>query len=96
MKLLSKPIYWSNDKNETIKLERGVSFEDIVSAISEGGLLKITDHPNPIKYPNQQIMIVEIDNYAYVVPFVEDSEKYFLKTIFPSREATKLYIINNK
>lgn len=88
-----KYVDWNESKNEVLKAERGISFEDIVSAITEGGLLKIIDHPNPIKYPKQKIMIVKIDNYAYVVPFVESADKYFLKTIFPSHSATKLYII---
>ena len=96
MILLQKHIDWNTDKNEILKLERGVSFEDIISAISDGGLIKIIDHPNPVKYPNQKVMIINIDNYAYVIPFTESGDKLFLKTIYPSHNATKLYIVNKK
>lgn len=87
---------WDKEKNERLKLEREVSFEDIVAAIESGGLLKVIEHPNIKQYPNQKIYIVKIDNYAYVVPFIEDEEKRFLKTIFPSRKATKKYLIERR
>ena len=84
-----KYIDWDTVKNEQLKKERGVSFEDAVNAIFYGTILGKTDHPNQKKYPGQQIYIVAINDYAYVVPFVEDSEKVFLKTIFPSRKYTR-------
>ena len=84
---------WDKDKNEHLKSERGVSFEDAVEAISQGNVLDTFDHPNQKKYPGQKVYIVEIQGYAYFVPFVEDEEKKFLKTIYPSREATKKYLI---
>lgn len=85
-----KYVDWNAEKNALLKKERGVSFEDTVSAIIEGKLLAVSPHPNP-KYAHQQIFIVEINKYTYVVPFVEDQEKIFLKTIIPSRKAKKKY-----
>lgn len=87
---------WNREKNEVLKIERDVSFEDVVLCIQEKGLLAILDHPNKQKYPNQSVLIVNIRDYVYVVPFVEDGEKVFLKTIIPSRKMTKVYIINKR
>jgi hypothetical protein len=87
-----KPFRWSAEKNEALKAERGVSFENVVVAIEVGGLLDILAHPNPAKYPRQRILVVTADNYAYLVPFVEDEDYFFLKTIIPSRKATRDYL----
>lgn len=87
---------WSAEKNAALKTEREVSFEDVVIAVSEGKLLDLVEHPNKKKYPNQLIFIVEINHYAYLVPFAEDEQKIFLKTIIPSRKATRDYIIEKK
>lgn len=87
-----KYVEWDGEKNEKLKRERGISFEDVVTAIFEGRILGKTDHPNQKKYPGQKIYIVEIDEYAFVVPYIEDEEKFFLKTIFPSRKYTKTFI----
>lgn len=87
-----KPFQWSADKNEVLQEERGVSFEAIVVAIDSGGLLDILAHPNPDKYPRQRVLVVELDGYAYLIPFVEVSSFYFLKTIIPSRKATRDYL----
>ena len=84
---------WSEKKNEWLKAERGIGFEEAIIALTEGKLLEILFHTNQKKYHSQNIYVVEIDKYAYLVPFVEDEEKVFLKTIFPSRKATKKYII---
>lgn len=84
---------WDVKKNETLKQQRDISFEEVLVAIDEGGLLAIVKHPNNKRYPNQRVFIVSIHNYAYLVPFVEDEEKIFLKTIIPSRKATKKYIL---
>lgn len=84
---------WSRQKNELLKAEREISFEDVVNAIEEGYLLAVTEHPNKTRYPNQRMFVVNIDNYAYLVPFVEDENKVFLKTIIPSRVATKKYLL---
>lgn len=87
---------WDIQKDEQLKQERDVSFEDILIAIDEGNILDIVEHPNKKKYPSQRVFIVGIHGYAYAVPFVEDKEKIFLKTIIPSRKATKKYIIKKK
>lgn len=79
-----------------LRAEREISFEEVVIAISEGKLLDIVEHPSKKRYPNQQIFIVEINHYAYLVPFVEDDQKIFLKTIIPSRRATRDHIIKKK
>jgi len=84
---------WDEEKNQKLKDERGIGFEDIVTAIDEGRLLVTLDHP---KRENQKIYIVNIEDYAYMVPFVEDEEKKFLKTIYPSRKMTKKYIIRKE
>lgn len=85
---------WSEDKNDRLKAERGISFEDIIIALTDDRVLDILPQVNAKKYPNQKIYIVEINQYVYLVPFVEDDEKIFLKTIFPSRKATKHYLID--
>jgi len=83
---------WDKEKNQKLKEERDVSFEDVVIALNEERVLHRGDHPNQKKYPGQKIVVVEIRNYAYVVPFVEDEEKIFFKTVMPSRKATKRYL----
>lgn len=84
---------WNREKNELLKGERDISFEEVYIAIESGGLLEVIKHPNPKKYPSQKLFVVSINNYVYLVPFVEDEEKVFLKTIIPSRKATKKYLI---
>jgi len=86
---------WDVEKNERLMSERGVSFEQVVMHIERGDVLDIFVHPNPEKYPKQQIIVVKINEYAYLVPFVESSEGKFLKTIIPSRKATRDYIGGN-
>lgn len=83
---------WDNIKNERFKAERGVSFEQVVMQIEHGNVYDIYVHPNRKLYPNQQILIIEISNYCYIVPFVENENSRFLKTIIPSRKATKRYL----
>ncbi len=85
---------WNDEKNDFLKKERGISFEDIVYYLEHGHLLAIIKHPNSKKYPDQQIYIIDIDNYAYLVPFIETKDTVFLKTIVPSRKATKKYLEN--
>lgn len=87
-----KPFRWNADKNETLTAERGVSFESIVVAIESGGLLDILAHPNQSRYPKQRVLVVSCDNYAYLVPFVEEKDYFFLKTVIPSRKATRDYL----
>ena len=84
---------WAPEKNDILKRERGVSFEEITVAVEAGALLEIVPHPNPAKYPRQKVMVVELAGYAYLVPFVEEVDHYFLKTIIPSRTATRMFIL---
>ena len=91
-----KPLNWNSDKNLALKAERGISFEEVLVAISQGALLDVVEHPNKEKYPNQRIFIVRIRGYAFLVPFVETDGEIFLKTIIPSRSATKSYISKGK
>ena len=88
-----KPFRWSSEKNEVLRSERGISFESVVVAVEAGGLLDILAHPNPGKYPKQRVLVVACDNYAYLVPFVEEKDCYFLKTVIPSRKATRDYLL---
>ena len=83
---------WNHEKNLKLKAERGISFEQVVMHIEQGDLIDIVIHPNSEKYPNQKILIVEIDNYAYLVPCVEDDKGILLKTIIPSHKATRDYL----
>ena len=83
---------WNRDKNEILKNYRGVSFEEIIFHIENGDELDVYPHPNQERYPNQLISVVAINNYAYLVPYVESKAGIFLKTIIPSRRATKRYI----
>lgn len=87
-----KPFRWSAEKNEMLKLTRGVSFESIVVAVESDGLLDIVEHPNVMKYPNQRVLVVSFDGYVYLVPFVEEADYFFLKTVIPSRKATRDYL----
>jgi uncharacterized DUF497 family protein len=87
-----KPFRWSPDKNDLLKQERGVSFEDITVAVEAGALLELVPHPNPKKCPRQRIMVVEVTGYAFLVPFVEEEDHFFLKTIIPSRKAARDFI----
>ena len=83
---------WNNEKNDLLKSERGISFEDVLYYLEHGNLLVIIKHPNIEKYPDQKVYIVNIDNYAYLIPFVETDSEIFMKTIIPSRKATKKYL----
>ncbi len=83
---------WNDEKNELLKKLRGVSFEQVVLAIVSGDLIDRVKHPNPEKYPNQRVFLVKIEDYIYSVPYVEDDEKMFLKTIIPNSKATKKYL----
>lgn len=87
---------WNEDKNVKLKIEREIGFEDVVNAFESGNLLDIVRHPNQKQHPKQKVLIVNINNYVFLVPFIEDEEKYFLKTIFPSRKMTKKYLIKRR
>lgn len=83
---------WNLEKNEKLKIERNISFEEIVLAINEGNLVDVYEHPNQKDYSNQKIYAVNINNFIYLVPFVQNDNEIFLKTIIPSRKATKNYL----
>jgi len=83
---------WNVEKNEILTKESGITFEEIVQRIGSEAKVTEVDHPNKNKYPNQKIMIIDVDGYAYLVPFVIDKNEYFLKTIIPIRKATKKYL----
>ena len=87
-----KAFAWNSEKNELLKSERGISFEEVVLNIQLGNEVDIFEHPNQERYPGQKISVVVIEKYAYLVPFVENEEEIFLKTIIPSRTATKQYL----
>lgn len=87
----SKIYNWNFEKNQLLLKERGISFERIIFEISLGNELDVVLHPNQDKYPGQMISMVEVDDYVYAVPFVESDTEIFLKTIIPSRKATKQY-----
>lgn len=82
---------WDIDKNKKLIQERNISFEEVVFFIEQGHVLDIIDNPNP-KYRHQKMFVLDIAGYVYLVPFTETNESYFLKTIFPSRKATKEYL----
>ncbi len=87
-----KPINWNSTKNQQLIVERGISFEDIVFYIQQGQLLDDIVHPNSEKYPGQRIFVINVDDYVHLVPYVENRNEIFLKTVIPSRKATKQYL----
>lgn len=89
---MARNFLWDEEKNTFLKKERGISFEKIVSHILQGDLLLIKEHPNQERYPGQQIFVIRVDDYIYLVPFVEKENDTFLKTIFPSRKETRRYL----
>lgn len=87
-----KIINWNSEKNELLKKERGISFEMMAFQIESENILDVLDHPNKDKYPGQKIFVIEFEEYAYFVPFIENEDEVFLKTIIPSRKATRDYL----
>jgi len=84
---------WDDAKNAKLRTERGIGFEEIVFHIERGSdLIDILEHPNPERYGGQRIFVVRCEDYVYLGPFVEDEHTVFLKTIIPSRKATKQYL----
>ena len=83
---------WDNEKNELLKTIRGVCFEQVVILMERGDILDTIEHPNQKRYPGQKIAVVRIDDYAYLVPYVETGDELFLKTIIPSRKATNKHV----
>ncbi len=91
-----KTFSWNPDKNALLKAERQTSFEEVVLYIELGFLLDILEHPNQEEYKGQKIFVVQVDDYVYLVPFIETENEVFLKTIIPSRKATRKYLKGSK
>ncbi len=91
-----KVFNWNPEKNRQLIEERGRSFEEVVVYIQAGGLIDDIVHPNSTAYPNQRLFVVAIKDYVYLVPYVEEGEELFLKTIIPSRKLTKIYLRGDK
>ena len=87
---------FDEQKNIRLKEERDVCFEDVITAIYDGKILDIIPHHNKEAYPNQMIMVIEINDYVYLVPYLEKEDLLVLKTVFPSRKFTKLYLGGGK
>lgn len=91
-----KVFLWDNEKNEMLKKNRGIGFEQIVILMERGDVLDTIEHPRQETYPGQKIALIRIDDYVYLVPYVQTGEEIFLKTIIPSRKATKKYVRTKK
>jgi len=91
-----KRFNWDNNKNIELQKQRGISFEVVIYHIEIGKIVDILEHPNKTKYPNQKIFMININDYIYLVPFVENEKEVFLKTIIPSRKATRYYLKESK
>ena len=89
---VEKTMRWNAAKNESLEVSRGVTFEAVVVAVEAGGLLDVVEHPNVAWYPGQRVLVVAVDDYVHLVPFVEERDYVFLKTIIPSRKATRDYL----
>lgn len=88
---MSKNLRWSETKNDALKSKRKISFEEMAVQINAGLILDTINHPNQKRYPNQKVFIIRLNNYVWLVPFVETETEIFLKTIIPSRKATRDY-----
>ena len=87
-----KVFQWDNEKNEWLKEYRNICFEQVVILFEREDVLDVMEHPNQDNYPDQKIVIVNINDYAHLVPFLQDGEEIFLKTVIPSRKATNKYV----
>jgi uncharacterized DUF497 family protein len=91
-----KPINWNAFKNHQLIEQRGISFDEVVFYIQQGSLLDDIKHPNSNRYPNQRVFVVDIKGYVFLVPYIENQDEIFLKTVIPSRKATKQYLGETK
>jgi uncharacterized DUF497 family protein len=91
-----KPINWNAFKNHQLIEQRGISFDEVVFYIQQGSLLDDIKHPNSNRYPNQRVFVVDIKGYVFLVPYIENQDEIFLKTVIPSRKATKRYLGETK
>ena len=87
-----KTYKWNEQKNQQLKVQREISFEEVILHMAAGDLLDVVEHPNSERYEGQQIFIVRIREYAWLIPFIETEDEIFLKTIIPNRKATKKYL----
>ena len=85
---------WNRDKNEWLRENRGICFEDILFYLENNLLIDDIEYPNREKYTGQRMMVFDIENYIYLVPYIESEDEIFLKTIIPSKKATKKYLEN--
>lgn len=83
---------WSDEKNEILERTRGVCFEDVLVHIQNGGVLDVIRHPDRERYPDQNIIVLNVEGYVWLVPYVKTKGTRFLKTIIPSRKATREYL----
>jgi hypothetical protein len=90
--LEGKPFQWNIEKNIQLQQEREISFEMVVQAIKDQKSLDVIPHFNQEKYPSQEILVIQINDYVYLVPHIENDNYYFLKTIIPSRKMKKKYL----
>ena len=88
---MSKPINWNEEKNQLLKMQRGINFDTVLQKLLAGDIIERKSHPNKEKYPHQKIFVLEIDGYICYVPFVENEKEIFLKTIIPSRKLHKIF-----
>lgn len=93
---IMKPIRFNKDKDKQLKISRKIGFSEIIKAITKREVIATIDNPNKEKYPTQKIYLVQIRNYIYLVPFFEENEYFFLKTIIPSRKQTRKYLKSYK
>ncbi len=84
------------EKNSTLLQTRGICFEDVIALINAGKVLDVINHPNQAKYPGQKVYVIDVDGYCYIVPYVKNGDQIFLKTIIPSRKATRQYMTEIK
>ncbi|MCL5992499.1 MAG: toxin [Bacteroidetes bacterium] len=91
-KIIIKKLRWNKEKNEILKKDRNISFEVVADIIRKGNIIDDIVHPNKTKFQNQKIFIAEVNNYIYLIPYIETKDEIFLKTIYPSRKFTELYL----
>lgn len=89
-----KPLKWSHEKNQWLLENRGISFEDIQATIQSGCMRGFIQHHNSARYPGQAVLLVQLRDYIWMVPYVEEDDYLFLKTIIPSRKAARDYLRN--
>jgi hypothetical protein len=93
---MGKPIFWDHAKSKQLRHQYGIGFEEVIIALEQEKLLDDRKHPNTQQYGHQRQLVLQIDDYVYVVPYINDTNHYFLKTLFPSRRATQEYLTNSE